>query len=125
MRLVVVAGTGKKADVPGYLIGGKTGTAEKQVNGRYQGNRLFASFVGAFPIDAPRYAILAALDEPKPSAQTFGYATGGWVAAPIINRVVARMAPLVGIEPVTEQRERDAMAPVQAVYRVEGPRAAR
>ncbi len=125
MRLVVVAGTGKNADVPGYLVGGKTGTAEKQVNGRYQGNKLFSSFVGAFPIDAPRYVILAALDEPKPNAQSMGYATGGWVAAPVVSRVVARMAPLVGIEPVTEQREREAMAPVQAVYRVEGARAAR
>ena len=99
MRLVVLFGTGRKADVPGYLVGGKTGTAEKQVNGRYEGNKLFSNFVGAFPIDAPRYVIMAAVDEPKGNAHTYGYASAGWVAAPIINRIVARMAPLVGIEP--------------------------
>ncbi len=125
MRLIVRSGTGKKADAEGYLVGGKTGTAEKLVNGRYHGRKLFSSFVAAFPIDAPRYVVLAALDEPHGNKSSFGYATGGWVAAPVISRVVSRMAPLMGIEPVAEDRDDVAMAPVLAAYHVEEKRAAR
>jgi len=99
MRLVVTRGTGRKADTPGYRIGGKTGTAEKTIGGGYRAKALVSSFVGAFPMDAPRYVVLALLDEPKGDASTFQYATGGWVAAPVVGRVVRRMAPLVGIPP--------------------------
>ncbi len=105
MRLVVKRGTGGKSDVPGYFIGGKTGTSEKQVNGRYVRNRRMASFVGAFPMDAPRYLVFATVDEPKPQKHTFGYATGGWVAAPLVGRVVERIAPLLGIRPRDEQED--------------------
>jgi cell division protein FtsI (penicillin-binding protein 3) len=100
MRLVVERGTGKRADAPGYLVGGKTGTAEKQVAGHYARHKLISSFVGAFPINAPRYLILAVLDEPKGTKETFNYATGGWVAAPVVKHVVERMGPLVGMTPV-------------------------
>ena len=100
MRLVVEQGTGKQADAEGYLVGGKTGTAEKQSAGGYARKKLLSSFVGAFPINAPRYLVLAVLDEPKGTKKTFNYATGGWVAAPVIKQVVERMAPLVGIPPV-------------------------
>ena len=99
MHLVVTDGTGKKAAAPGYLVGGKTGTAEKQVNGGYDKKSLRSSFVGAFPMDKPRYVILAMLDEPKGTDRTSDYATGGWVAAPIISRLVSRMATLLGILP--------------------------
>jgi cell division protein FtsI (penicillin-binding protein 3) len=99
MRLAVTDGTGKKAATPGYRVGGKTGTAEKQVNGRYVKKSLVSSFVGAFPIDNPRYVILTMLDEPKGTERTFNYATGGWVAAPIFSRLVSRMASLLGILP--------------------------
>ena len=99
MRLVVKRGTGGKSDVPGYFIGGKTGTSEKLVEGRYDRDRRMASFVGAFPMDAPRYLVLATIDEPKPQKHTFGYATGGWVAAPLVGRIVQRTAPLLGISP--------------------------
>ena len=102
MRLVVEQGTGKQADAAGYLVGGKTGTAEKQMAGAYRRNALISSFVGAFPINAPRYLILAVLDEPKGTKKTYNYATGGWVAAPVIKQVIARMGPLVGIAPVDE-----------------------
>jgi len=103
MRLAVTNGTGKKAAAPGYLVGGKTGTAEKQVNGGYEKKSLMSSFVGAFPIDKPRYVILTMLDEPKGTERTFNYATGGWVAAPIVSRLVSRMASLLGILPRSKE----------------------
>ena len=102
MRLVVEHGTGRSADAPGYQVGGKTGTAEKSAAHGYKHDALLSSFVGAFPIDAPRYVIFMVVDEPKPNKDSHGYATGGWVAAPAVKRVVERMAPLVGIAPVKE-----------------------
>jgi cell division protein FtsI (penicillin-binding protein 3) len=100
MRLVVQIGTGKKANAPGYLVGGKTGTADKQKGHGYATNSRLASFVAAFPMNNPRFAILAMVDEPKPNATSHGYATAGWVAAPVIGAVVERMAPLYGLKPV-------------------------
>ncbi len=97
MREVVTKGTGKFADAKGYLVGGKTGTADKLVNGRYSDNARIASFIGAFPMDDPRYVIFAMVDEPKGLKRTYGYATGGWVAAPVVGRVVERAAPLLGV----------------------------
>jgi cell division protein FtsI (penicillin-binding protein 3) len=99
-RLVVQAGTGKSAEAPGYLVGGKTGTAEKQVAKGYSTNARLASFVGAFPMSDPRYIVLVMVDEPKPNAHSYGFATGGWVAAPVVSRIVQRMAPLIGMAPV-------------------------
>ncbi|MEM9682244.1 MAG: penicillin-binding protein 2 [Pseudomonadota bacterium] len=100
LRLVVEQGTGKRADAEGYLVGGKTGTAEKQFGGRYARNKLISSFIGAFPINAPRYLVLAVLDEPNGTKATYNKATGGWVAAPVVKQVVERMGPLVGMRPV-------------------------
>jgi cell division protein FtsI (penicillin-binding protein 3) len=102
MRMVVMEGTGKKAIVPGYMVGGKTGTAEKQVNGRYKRKALMSSFVAAFPLQKPRYVVLAMLDEPKGTKETFGYATGGWVAAPVVGAVIRRLAHLYALPPVDE-----------------------
>lgn len=101
MRLNVQKGTATRADVPGYRVGGKTGTAEKQVAGGYRKDARLSSFVGAFPMDDPQYVVLAMVDEPKGNAQTHNYATGGWVAAPVVGRIVSRMAPLLGIAPAT------------------------
>ena len=102
LRLVVAHGTGRNAAAPGYLVGGKTGTAEKQVGGRYAAESLISSFVGAFPMIRPRYVVLAMLDEPKGNADNLGYATGGWTAAPAVGRVIAQIAPLMGITPIDE-----------------------
>ncbi|MEE9140425.1 MAG: penicillin-binding protein 2 [Alphaproteobacteria bacterium] len=102
LRLNVVKGTGRKAAVPGYLVGGKTGTAEKIVGRRYRRGVRLSSFVAAFPINEPRYVVVVLLDEPKGNESTHGYATGGWVAAPVVARAIARMAPLVGVEPINE-----------------------
>ncbi|HZF33410.1 MAG TPA: penicillin-binding protein 2 [Candidatus Angelobacter sp.] len=103
MRLVVESGTGKSANVPGYLVGGKTGTAQKQLGKGYATNARLTSFIAAFPMNAPRYAILIIVDEPKPNASSHGYATAGWVAAPAVGRVIQRMAPLLGIEPIPDE----------------------
>jgi cell division protein FtsI (penicillin-binding protein 3) len=102
LRLVVETGTGRNADAEGYLVGGKTGTAEKQVNGAYKRNALISSFVGVYPVTAPRFVVFAMLDEPKGIKESYGYATGGWTAAPVVKGVVARMAPLYGIAPLDE-----------------------
>jgi cell division protein FtsI (penicillin-binding protein 3) len=100
MRLVVRHGTGGKADIPGYLVAGKTGTAEKvQAGGTYNKDNKMASFVATFPMDDPRYVVLIMVDEPKPTKATFGNATGGWVAAPPVGRVIARMASVLGLPP--------------------------
>ena len=102
MRLVGEPGTGGRADVPGYLIGGKTGTAEKLQARHYSQNARVVSFIGAFPMNDPRYVVFVMVDEPKPNEFSHGYATGGWVAAPAVGRIVQRMAPLLGIEPIIE-----------------------
>ncbi|WP_374384055.1 peptidoglycan D,D-transpeptidase FtsI family protein [Dongia sp.] len=102
MRLVVQVGTGKKANAPGYLVGGKTGTADKQEGKGYNENARMAAFVAAFPMSAPRYAVVVMIDEPKPNAHSYGYATAGWVAAPVVGALVQRMAPLMGIPPIPD-----------------------
>ncbi|MFZ4541043.1 MAG: peptidoglycan D,D-transpeptidase FtsI family protein [Rickettsiales bacterium] len=99
LRLVVVHGTGKSANAPGYDVGGKTGTAEKNTNGVYNKDAKVASFVGVFPVTNPKYAILVMVDEPKGNKATYGFATGGWISAPVVGRVVQRMAPLLAMSP--------------------------
>jgi len=102
MRLVVEQGTGEYAAAPGYIVGGKTGTAEKVAGHSYAHKALLSSFVGAFPINEPRYLVLAIIDEPQGNKQSHGFATGGWTAAPVVGRTVQRIAPLLGISPVDE-----------------------
>jgi cell division protein FtsI (penicillin-binding protein 3) len=103
LRLNALAGSGKKADVAGYLVGGKTGTAEKLTGGHYAKDKRVASFVGAFPMDAPRYLVLVMVDEPKPQAETGAWATGSVVAAPITGEIIARLGPLLGVAPVAPE----------------------
>lgn len=101
MRLVVLDGTGRNADAVGYMVGGKTGTAEKAGGGRgYARKSLLSSFVAAFPVHDPKYVVLVMVDEPKGQKFSHGYATGGWVAAPAVKRIVERAAPLLGVAPV-------------------------
>jgi len=108
MRMVVEDGTGKKAEAEGYLVGGKTGTAEKAVAGGYKKNALITTFVGAFPMDSPRYAVLVMLDEPHGTKSTHGYAGAGWNAAPTVGRIISQIAPMLGvmaIRPSGEDKE--------------------
>lgn len=99
LRLVTLHGTGKQAEAPGYQVGGKTGTAEKNFNGTYKKDAKVASFVGVFPVEDPRYAVLIMIDEPKGTKATYGFATGGWISAPVMGRVVQRMAPMLAMKP--------------------------
>jgi len=103
MRMAVLHGTGRQAEAAGYLVGGKTGTSDKVAGRRYASDARISSFAGAFPMDQPRYVVFAMIDEPKGKKSTFGYATGGWVAAPVIRGIVERAAPLLGVEPRTAE----------------------
>lgn len=102
LRLAVTKGTGGRSDARGYRVGGKTGTAEKAVGGGYDRKALISSFMGVYPMDDPKYAVFALLDEPKGTKETFGYASGGWVAAPVVKNVILRTAPLLGVLPKAE-----------------------
>jgi cell division protein FtsI (penicillin-binding protein 3) len=99
LRLVVVKGTGRKADAPGNRLGGKTGTAQKVINGRYSQTINITSFAGVFPMDDPRYVIVVMLDEPKATKETYGFTTAGWNVAPVVSRTVSRIAPMLGVAP--------------------------
>jgi cell division protein FtsI (penicillin-binding protein 3) len=99
MRLNVEKGTAAKAEVPGYYIGGKTGTADKVVFGRYSNAKVLTDFMAIMPADQPRYLLLVMLDEPHPTPESHGYKTSGWNAVPVGGAIVARIAPLLGIEP--------------------------
>ena len=99
MRLNVEKGSGKKADIPGYYVGAKTGTAEKVVNGRYSKTKVLNTFMAVLPADKPRYLLTVMLDEPQAIPETHGFATSGWNAAPTTAKIIARIAPLLGLEP--------------------------
>lgn len=99
MQLVVDHGTAKAAMAPGYHVGGKTGTAEKITGRGYSQDAKIALFAGVFPVNDPKYALLVMVDEPKGTKASYGYATGGWVSAPVVGHVVQRMAPLLGMKP--------------------------
>jgi cell division protein FtsI (penicillin-binding protein 3) len=99
LRLNVEKGTAKAAEVPGYYVGGKTGTSEKVVRGHYAKDKVLTVFMGVFPSDAPRYLTLVMLDEPQRTAASQGLATSGVNAAPTTARIIARVAPLLGLSP--------------------------
>jgi cell division protein FtsI (penicillin-binding protein 3) len=97
-RLNVLQGSGRRAKVPGYLVGGKTGTAEKIENGRYVSNKRRNSFLSAFPMDDPKYVVLVVIDEPKSEREGIG-ATAGLNAAPTVSAIIRRIAPMLGVLP--------------------------
>ncbi len=104
MRVSVTNGFSRSAESPGYFIGGKTGTAQKVGDhGQYLENRRISSFVGVFPMNAPRYAMHILVDDPKGRADTGGYATAGVVAAPVARRLLERTAPILGLVPETDR----------------------
>lgn len=100
MRLNVEVGSAKRAEVEGYFVGGKTGTSEKVERGRYSKNKLLTAFMGIFPSDKPKYLVLVMLDEPQ-KEQGAAAATAGLNAAPVAGKIIARIAPLLGVEPRT------------------------
>ncbi|MCV0397841.1 MAG: penicillin-binding protein 2 [Rhizobiaceae bacterium] len=97
-RLNVEKGSGRRAEVPGYFVGGKTGTAEKVVNGRYSSDKRFNAFLAGFPAHDPQYVVLVILDEPKPEKQGIG-ATSGLNAAPTVGAIIRRSASMLGVKP--------------------------
>jgi cell division protein FtsI (penicillin-binding protein 3) len=99
MRLNVEKGTAEKAEVRGYYIGGKTGTADKVINGHYSKTKVLTDFMAVLPADQPRFVMLIMLDDPQAIPETHGFTTSGWNAVPVGGAVVARIAPLLGIEP--------------------------
>jgi cell division protein FtsI (penicillin-binding protein 3) len=100
MRLVVTDGTARRADIPGYEVFGKTGSAHKLQGRGYADKAKVTSFIGGFPKSNPQYIVLLFLDNPKPTKQTHGFSTGGWNATPTAGRIIARMGPLLGVTPV-------------------------
>ena len=119
-RLNVTEGTASKADVIGYRVGGKTGTAEKVENGRYAPDKLLNSFIGAFPMDNPRYAIIVMLDEPKATPETSGFATAGWNAVPTAGKIIERIAPLLGVRPVFTPEDIEKLAKLAKTAKKDG-----
>ena len=99
LRMIAVYGTGKNADAPGFRVGGKTGSAEKPGKGGYQKRSLVSTFAAAFPMDNPRYVIIAMLDEPQGTTASSFQRTAAWNAAPIVGRLIPRIGPILGVRP--------------------------
>ncbi|AZO76382.1 MULTISPECIES: penicillin-binding protein 2 [unclassified Bosea (in: a-proteobacteria)] len=99
MRLNGDKGSARFANIPGYFVGGKTGTAEKVINGRYAKNKNFTTFTAIAPSDKPRYVFLAIYDEPKGYAESGGYSTAAWNAGKTTGKVIERAAPILGLAP--------------------------
>ena len=113
-RRNAIEGSATKVDVIGYRVGGKTGTAEKVVNGRYNKDQRLASFIGAFPMDNPRYLVMIMLDDPKAIPGTYGFATAGWNAVPTAASVIERIAPMLGVQPVFTEEDLQKLAKLEA-----------
>lgn len=95
---VVTEGTGKLAQIPGFTVAGKTGTADKIINGRYSGSQQNVSFVGFAPSRAPAIAVIVMVDTPR-----VGSDTGGQVAAPIFQRIVEASLRHLGVAPTVNR----------------------
>jgi cell division protein FtsI (penicillin-binding protein 3) len=107
-RYVVLYGTSKKANVPGYFLAAKTGTRNMlEANGHYNKNRVSTSFIGLIgdALGKPRYMVVAILEDPKASKKTYGFTTSGWNVAPVAGRILARVASITGLKPKPEQLE--------------------
>ncbi len=106
LRMIAKYGTGRNADASGYRVGGKTGSAEKPGAGGYQRSSLVSTFAAAFPMDRPRYVVVAMLDEPRGTLASSFQRTAAWNAAPIVGRLVPRIGPMLGVRP-DERRDVD------------------
>jgi cell division protein FtsI (penicillin-binding protein 3) len=106
LRMIVLKGTGRKGEAKGFRVGGKTGTAEKTSSGGYSRKVNVSTFAAAFPMDNPRYVVIAMLDAPKATKDTYGFTTAAWTAAPVVSKVISRSGPLLGVIP-SETRDID------------------
>ncbi len=103
LRMITLYGTGRKADAPGFRVGGKTGSAEKPGAGGYNRSSLVSTFAAVFPMDRPRYVVVAMLDEPRGTIASSFQRTAGYTAAPIVGKLVPRIGPLLGVRPDTSR----------------------
>ena len=106
LRMISLYGTGRNADAPGFRVGGKTGSAEKPGAGGYRKTTLVSTFAAAFPMDNPRYVVIAMLDEPRGTVASSFQRTAAWNAAPIVGKLVPRIGPILGVQP-DEHRDVD------------------
>ncbi|WP_408873152.1 peptidoglycan D,D-transpeptidase FtsI family protein [Gluconobacter roseus] len=129
LRLDVTLGSGKSAEVPGYYVGGKTGTAEKiGAHGGYLKHVNVSAFTSVFPMNNPHYAVYVMLDSPQGTAATHGWTTAAWNAAPTVKKIISRVGPILNQFP--DLANKDAIdaslaipmnPPVPAGYRALGP----
>jgi cell division protein FtsI (penicillin-binding protein 3) len=106
MRLNAERGSASRAAIAGFYVGGKTGTAEKVINGRYSKTKNLTTFTAVYPMDKPRYLFLTIIDEPQATPETFGFTTAGWNAAPVTGNIIERVAPLLSVPPIFEAPEK-------------------
>ncbi len=99
MRLNATDGSAKKANVPGYFAGGKTGTADKIIHGHYAKDKVFTTFMSIIPADKPKYLFLVLMDEPQAVEGTYGFHTAAWNSGEVCGKIMARVAPLLNMPP--------------------------
>ncbi|VVB43718.1 Cell division protein FtsI (Penicillin-binding protein 3) [Beijerinckiaceae bacterium RH AL1] len=100
MRLNAEVGSARNANIPGYFIGGKTGTADKLVHGHYDHDKVFTTFMAVLPADKPKYLFLTLMDEPQAIPGTYGYHTAAWNSGDVTGKIIERVAPLLGLPPM-------------------------
>lgn len=105
MYKAALQGTSRRSRVNGYMVGGKTGSANKIINGAYDKKKHLASVTAIFPMNKPKYAMLITLDAPQGTKETHGFSTGGWTAAPVAAQIIERAGPILGVLPVDEEDE--------------------
>ena len=113
LRRVVVSGTATLADIPGYLVAGKTGTADKpRPGGGYYEDKVINTFAAVFPADNPQYVLVVTMDEPLGSSGGEVRRTAGWTAVPVAGEIIKRIAPLMGMVPAVEEPAPDGITAV-------------
>ena len=114
LRRVVVSGTATMADIPGYEVAGKTGTADKpSPTGGYYDDKVINTFAAVFPASHPEYVLVVSLDEPVETSGSKPLRTAGWTAVPLAAEIIKRAAPLLGMRPVVEPAGTDALTAVK------------
>lgn len=118
LRGVVLKGSGKRANVPGYEVAGKTGTAQKLVNGHYIDKKVMTSFLATFPVSDPKYALYLMMDEPKPTKETWGFVTSGWNTVPTAGKIITAIAPQLNLPANNDISESRRERIINAAYTV-------
>ena len=118
LRGVVVEGSGKRANIAGYEVAGKTGTAQKLVNGRYIDKKVMTSFLATFPVSDPKYALYLMMDEPKATKETWGFVTSGWNTVPTAGKIITAIAPQLNLPANNDLSESRRERIINAAYTV-------